>query len=222
MTDKPDEPNDLELRKLLPFYVNRTLDEQELANVEDYLIRSEEARGEVAYLQRLRQAVKGEPSETSPGKLGLIRLQRDIALGKGLQPASTAKTGKRASNLAREAQLSARGQGVTVWWRHLAIAACLTLAVMAGLSLATGQRRDDNPQLAGAGYGSELQITFKPQASEAAIRALLLETGLSIKEGPSSLGIYRLNTGALAGETLENVLKKLKQRRDVVETVEVE
>ncbi|TQV78483.1 hypothetical protein [Denitrobaculum tricleocarpae] len=227
MTDAQEQPNDQELMKLLPFYVNRSLDEDEQASIEDYLARSEAARIELIYLERLRNAVKRQSLVNSPGELGLKRLQKDIApkgiAGNGSGAACDTLTGKRASDLAGRAQLSARGEGVAFWWRHVAVAACLTLAVFAGLSTQEWQDRDGEPQLAGSASGAVLQVTFKPHATEAAIRSLLLETGLSIKEGPSSLGIYYLDLDAsVNGATLKSALQKLRNRADVVDTAEID
>lgn len=70
--------SDHELMKLLPFYVNQTLDPSERNSVENYLQRSDEARKEVVYLKQLRQSLKQQPQATSPGELGLKRLQREI------------------------------------------------------------------------------------------------------------------------------------------------
>ncbi len=227
MTDAQDQPNDQELMKLLPFYVNHSLDADEQASIEDYLARSEAARIELIYLERLRKAIKRQSLVNSPGELGLKRLQKDIApkgsAGTGSGTACDALNGKRASDLAGQAQLSARGDGVAFWWRHVAVAACLTLAVFAGLSTQQWQDRGGEPQLAGSASGAVLQVTFKPQATEAAIRSLLLDTGLSIKEGPSSLGIYYLNLDAsVNGATLKSALQKLRNRKDVVDTAEID
>ncbi len=70
--------SDHELMKLLPFYVNQTLNQSERASVETYLQRSEEARKELVFLRELRQSLRQQPQTTSPGELGLKRLQRQI------------------------------------------------------------------------------------------------------------------------------------------------
>lgn len=222
MTLKLEAPNEKELRKLLPFFVNHSLDQQELNWVEDYLNRSDDARREVAYLTKLREKVKQQNAVSSPGKLGLLRLQRDIALRKDLQQNADSKAGQQARNQAREAQLSARGQSITDWWRPVAIAACLALAVTASLSLDTWLRADDHAQLAGTAQTADLQVTFKPQASEAAIRALLLEHGLSIVEGPSSLGVYHLEVRGSEQDKINSVLQSLRMRKDVVDTADLD
>lgn len=232
MTDAREEPNDKELMKLLPFYVNNTLEQQEQADVDDYLGRSETARRDLIFLKRLRKAVKTQPQTNSPGELGLKRLQREIAIERattrngslaGNERTCGGSTGERASVRAGAAQRSARGDGVAFWWRHVAVAACLTLAVFAGVSTQSWQDTTDSTQLAGSANGALLQVTFKPQATEAAIRALLLDTGLTIQAGPSSLGIYHLHLdGSADGATLKGALQKLRSRRDIVDTAEMD
>lgn len=232
MTDAREEQNDIELMKLLPFYVNNTLEQQEQADVDDFLGRSETARRDLIFLKRLRKAVKNQPHANSPGELGLKRLQREIAINRtatygaslaGTDRACGDSTGERASIRAGAARQSARGEGVAFWWRHVAVAACLTLAVFAGVSTQSWQDNGDSPQLAGSANGAVLQVTFKPQATEAAIRALLLDSGLTIQEGPSSLGIYYLHLdGNADGTTLKSALQKLQTRRDIVDTAEID
>lgn len=181
MADEPEHQNDHELMKLLPFYANCTLDEQEQLCVEDFLTRSEEARQELVFLCRLRDAVKKQPGVNSPGELGLKRLQKGIARNTADETAHGSGAGGQASERAGNAQLSAHG------------------------------------------HGPVLQVTFKPQATEAAIRSLLLEARLSIKEGPSSLGIYYLDLESGAnGATLNTALQKLRTHRDIVDTAEID
>ena len=218
MTGPTQERSERELRELLPFFVNGSLDGEELAAVEAYLAGSEAAREEVTYLERLRHAIKTQPQMNSPGELGLKRLQREMSQNaKG-----AAGTGARASGLAQAAQQSASA-GVAVWWRNLAVAACLALAVVTTLSVTDWPSGDGDLHLASGGGDADLQVTFKPQATEEIIRALLLEIGASITEGPSTLGVYRLRLEPDAGDAaLARALQQLRARGDVVESAEPE
>lgn len=218
MTGHSEDRNERELRELLPFYVNGSLDGAELVAVEAYLAGSEKARKEVAYLERLRHGIKTQPQVNSPGELGLKRLQRE----RSRNASAAAESGARASALAETAQHSAAAGGV-VWWRNLAVAACLALAVVTTLSIADWPGDGGDLHLAGGGSDAVLQVTFKPQATEKIIRALLLEIGASITEGPSALGVYRLSLEPDAGDAaLANALRRLRARGDVVETAESE
>ncbi len=208
------ERSERELQELLPFYVNGTLDGDDLAAVEAYLARSEKAREEVVYLERLRNAMQSQPQVNSPGELGLKRLQREMS--------RAGEQGTRAADMAATAQHSARAS-VPAWWRNLAVAACLVVAVLGVLTVTdwTGDR--DGLRLAGGESAAVLQVTFKPQATEDSIRALLLEIGASITEGPSALGVYRLSLEPGADDAvLSNALRQLRTRGNVVESAERE
>src|SRR3546814_10054597 len=108
------EGKDEALDLLLPWYVNGTLADDELRQVEAYLARSSHARDEVELLRALRQQVKDEKIEASPGALGLQRLQRQISQDGG-------QTGP-----------ARRTAAVAGFWRPLAVAACLAVVVQAG------------------------------------------------------------------------------------------
>ena len=97
---------DESLDLLLPWYVNGTLGAEERRQVEAYLERSRHARDEVDLLRALRQQVKDEKIENSPGDLGLQRLKRDIKQAAQQPGSSDRMTGKVVS--------------VAGWWRPLA------------------------------------------------------------------------------------------------------
>ena len=98
--------SDAELDLLLPWYVNGSLTGEELEAVEAYLAQSAKARDEVALLTALRQQVKDEKIENSPGELGLQRLKRDINRSDEQNKAPT-ESGKVIS--------------IASWWRPLAV-----------------------------------------------------------------------------------------------------
>lgn len=213
MTDHSDDTRGREAAELLSFYVNGTLDEAETSAVEAYLERSQDARAELAYLKRLRQGLGEMERENSPGELGLKRLQREIAA----ERESTA-SGRSASASAIHAQESAR-RGVSPWWRSLSVAACLALAVMAGLTF----YRTGDVELAGAGAAGEavLQVAFTPSVTEETMRAVLLDAGVTIVDGPSAMGIYRLALSKGAGRAaIDRALAALRASANVIEHVE--
>lgn len=217
MTGPVNGRSERELRELLPFYVNGSLADEELAAVEDYLAHSEAAREETAYLELLRKSVKAQPQVNSPGELGLKRLQKQLS-----DEATTAtQRGERASELANSAQQSARG--VPVWWRNLAVAACLALVVLGAVSIGGLPGDRGEVGLAGGESDAVIQVTFKPEATEQVIRALLLEIGASITQGPSALGIYRLSlTAQIDDAAISTALQQLRGRSDLVESAERE
>jgi anti-sigma-K factor RskA len=197
---KKDEALDL----LLPWYVNGTLDDGERRQVETYLERSSHARDEVELLRALRQQVKDETIEASPGALGLQRLKRDMKQA-AAQP----------GNLDRMA-----GKTVTVasFWRPLAVAACLAVMIQAGIMVGVGGfgTPDSGVTTATGGSPSVLQVTFAPDATEQQIRDTLQSAGASIADGPNALGVYRLRLVDAGGTTVDEALATLRASGDVV------
>ena len=61
------------------------------------------------------------------------------------------------------------------------------------------------------GQTAELQVVFTPDATEAEIRTLLFEAGATIVDGPSALGVYRLDA-----EDPDAALEALQARADLV------
>lgn len=161
---------DAELSELLPFWVNGTLSGPEQARVAAALERSAPLRDEAAALAALRARMKTVPLAQGPGALGLARLMRAI---EAEAPAAAVR----------------RWPGMGVLAASVALAAVLsgavTFAVMRGdEAVVYEQASGDDP--------AALVVTFRPDATEAAISALLREKGLVIVDGPSALGLYRL------------------------------
>ncbi len=216
MTDS-ERLSDKQIEELLPFYVNGTLGEEERAAVEARAAENPALAREIAFLEGLSAVVREreaaeDDSMTSPGELGLKRLQRDLeAEGEGLG-------------------------GVTPWRigafrlpvRQIALAASLALAIGLGAGSFLTYQLDER-YLAASGGGVEaegvvLQVIFRPDASEAEISALLRREGLSIVGGPSALGLYRLDSGLGPAEesALTGLIERLDREASVIEQVTVE
>ena len=201
---KKDEALDL----LLPWYVNGTLEGEERRQVEAYLERSSHARDEVELLRALRQQVRDERIENSPGELGLQRLKREIRQAEQ-QPSSTDR-------------MAGRTLTVASFWRPLAVAACLLVAIQAGVMIGfeSGLLKGggnveiaEGPAVLGA---PALQATFNPSATELQIRDVLQQAGVSIADGPNALGVYRLRLVDSETTTVDQALATLRTNRDVV------
>ena len=80
-------------------------------------------------------------------------------------------------------------------------------AVIAMLAL----ERADTTAVRSAASGAQtvfLVVAFDPQASEAGIRALLLQAGATIVDGPKQLGEYRLAVSANRGQFARSLLEQ--------------
>jgi len=202
-TDNGKRDESLEL--LLPWYVNGTLEAEERRQVEAYLESNSDARDEVALLRELRQQVKDEKIENSPGELGLQRLKREIKQV-GAQPGG----GDR---------MTGRTVTVASFWRPLAVAACLAVVVQAGVMVGLGGWPGSDVEIASGTAGLTppvLQVTFEPGATEQEIRDVLQSAGASIADGPTALGVYNLRLVDAGTTTVDEALATLRARADVV------
>jgi anti-sigma-K factor RskA len=202
-TDNGKRDESLEL--LLPWYVNGTLEAEERRQVEAYLERNSDARDEVALLRELRQQVKDEKIEHSPGELGLQRLKREIKQA-GAQPDGADR-------------MTGRTVTVASFWRPLAVAACLAVVVQAGVMVGLGGWPGSDVEIASGTAGLTapvLQVTFEPGATEQEIRDVLQSAGASIADGPTALGVYNLRLVDAGTTTVDEALATLRARADVV------
>jgi len=180
-----------DLNALLPFHANGTLEGAELAAVDAALQTDADLRAELAALQAIRATMQSEEMQ-SPGDLGLARLLRDVEAESAIVPAPVAAN----DNVVPIARLR-------IWQ----IAAAVVLAVGLGLNMLPDAGRAPEMESAmsedaapaaeqgfalASGGSADFTVIFAPDATEAAIRALLLEAGVEITGGPSALGLYGL------------------------------
>lgn len=204
MADNGKRDENLDL--LLPWYVNGTLAAEERRAVEAYLEESAHARDEVELLRQLRQQVKEQDFENSPGELGLQRLKREIKQDAEQQKGSADRmTGKVLT--------------VASFWRPLAIAACLAIVVQAGVLVGMNSGlipTGGDVKTTTGGAPAVMQATFAPDATEQDIREVLQAAGASIADGPTALGIYHLRLVDPKATTVEEALATLRANDTVV------
>lgn len=184
-----------EIEPLLPFYLNGTLDEDEQARVEAALSTNAELRIELEALRQIRASMRATGSEHSPGEFGLARLMREID-----------RESRRSSFRSMPGALLA--------------ASIVAAAVMVVGVLSISRRDVGYQQAAGDSRTQQFTVAFRPDASEREISELLLNYGLGIVEGPSAVGLYRLDFGPESD--IEALLTVLRNRVDVVESIQLE
>jgi len=199
MSDLQSKPSEAE--GLIAFVANETATNEEQKFVAEVASGDAGITDELAFSRKLRTALKTQ-ALTSPGEFGLARLKRDIARE---QSAAISPTSDR--------------------WRatsFAAIAASLILAVI--IVLRSPGPQEGGYQLAGSSTvvdAVHFQVTFQPDTSEAELRALLTDIDLTIVEGPSALGLYRLRANDPEVED-RALLARLRASGRVVETAELE
>lgn len=180
-----------EMGELLPFYVNGTLDDEERAAVEAALAQDAALDAERRALGALRDQMQDEDPGYSPGEMGLARLMREIDAEAPAAPVARALAP----------------------WKGLAAAAVLTLAAVLAAPLLFPEPVYE--QASGDTGEADLVLTFRPDATEAQITALLLDRGLVIVEGPTAIGLYHVD--APDGEDLAALADALRAQSDVIE-----
>ena len=192
-----------DIEALLPFHANGTLEGADRAAVEAALETDAELRADLAALQAIRQTMQAE-EVASPGDFGLARLMRDVEA----ETPVTAPPAAANDNVVPVTRL-----------RLWQTAAAVILAVGLGVNLLPGPgdapetgRTDQAPTTEegfslASGGAPDFTIAFAPDAREAEIRALLLQAGVEITQGPSALGLYGLSLlDSVSDETARPIL----------------
>jgi hypothetical protein len=188
---------------LLPLLVNGTLDEESLAEVNQYLQRSPSARDEASFLHFVRDSLKEIDRVEGPSELERQHILRRIERTAQSKPwPPPARWGLVAALALALAQATVIG--------YLATPRGLAPVVQAG-----GSEPAYRP--AGAQPSAALAVQFTEDATARQIRDLLLERGLLVVDGPSAIGVYGLvpaNPAADAGAIQE--ILALLQAEDIV------
>lgn len=182
-----------EIEALLPFLANDTLEGEERAEVEAAVAADPGLAAELAALRLIRDQMQSEEMR-APGEFGLARLTREI-------------------DRELETVRVARWQGRSL----VQLAAALIVAVMLGGYFLIGGDPGGDYQL--AGEAPSLTVTFAENVTEAEIRAILLEAGVVIVDGPSALGFYGL--APLPDVGLEAAEETLRAAEGIVTSIEV-
>ncbi len=156
---------------LLPWFVNGTLDENELDFVNDHLNRCTDCRRAVAVEIDLARMISAPIETPGPDFESLRDSLRGRLRG------------------ARRRRRRVRG-----WLSGAAVTASVLIA--AGLLLTMPLQEPEYEGLtspANLDSGLVVQVVFAPQTTERELRALLLEGGGKVVEGPSPRGVYRVS-----------------------------
>lgn len=165
------------IEEKLPLYVNGRLDAEERRQVDMALANDPDLARDVAFLQAMKDTLQHADDEP-PLEMGLARLKRDIQR-------QTAEDSAQRANARR-------------YWKPLAMAACLMLAVQTGFLLTTQSTDSNWVPMSGdtERRHPRLQIAFTPTTTVEQIRESLGSRGLRIVDGPGALGLYTIELPA--------------------------
>jgi hypothetical protein len=180
---------------LLPWRSNGTLEPEEAALVEAHLAECAECRADAEADARVGQMVAGLSLDLEHGW---------AAIGNELEKPAPAKS--RVSFLRRP---------VPVGWMigGQAAAAVLLVGVFVALPDAVPDPAYRALGSAPANMAGNMVIVFQPEASEAAIRAALLDSKARVVDGPNASGAYVLHVG---DEGRAEALQQLRARPEVM------
>ncbi|MCY1126759.1 hypothetical protein OU426_07840 [Frigidibacter sp. RF13] len=184
------------IAELVPFWVNGSLTDAEAEALAREFERDPALHAQVQAARQLRELMRASAlPERSPGDFGLARLRRSVA-EKARAPAAL---------------------------RQSAAAAAIAAAVTAGGFTLVGWGSSDEGyrQAAGPQPAAIFTVSVRDAAPHAAFADLLLANGLTIIDGPSALGFYRLAlVGAAADSDIDAARSALEHASELLELVE--
>ena len=183
-------------QRLLPWYVNGSLEGDELAQVEAHLADCAECREDVKTEQSLARQIRTLPSDVERGWASL----RARVEGSG-------------RDQRREAGRPLFGRRISVGWAVAAQAASLALLIpIVALTLSRPQPLYRTLGSAPSAASGNLVVIFKPDSSEQTLRTILMQNHARIVDGPTTTDAYVLH---VAGDHRAEVLARLKSDRNV-------
>jgi hypothetical protein len=191
--------------ELLPWYVNGSLPDEARARVDTLLRERPELAAELVWLQNLQRTLRAPTWQVSD-EIGLARTLKRIRADAVVDAAGAAP----AASARRVAVPPTVAERVRAWLAGMALSpafavAALVIVVQAGViaSLAGGDNEYAQVRALPAAAvpdGQLFRLAFKPDASEADIRLLLIGVQGNIEAGPGQLGDYHVRVpAALAG-----------------------
>jgi negative regulator of sigma E activity len=181
--------------ELLPFYVNGTLGTDDRSWVESYLREHPLAANELRWLRSVQTMALEEPVAAS-SEIGLARAMQRIRS----ERAAAAPPAASSSMVERVREWLSRLVPMSMAKPALA-AALAVIALQAVVITSMVGERDDTTELrtlpgSVAEHGPYLKLNFKPNASEADIRMLLIDVQANLASGPGQLGDYYVRVPA--------------------------
>lgn len=181
--------------ELLPFYVNGTLAADDRVWIESYLREHPLAANELNWLRSVQAVTQQEELPVS-SEVGLERAMQRIRAGR---PAASAAAPASFFERVREwlQRLAAPGLLKPALATALAVVALQTVVITSMV----GERDDMSPirtvpPVGVAEQGAFVKVNFRPDATEADIRMLLLDVQANIASGPGQLGDYYVRIAA--------------------------
>jgi hypothetical protein len=174
----------------IPFFLNGTLNSVEREQLQAAIAADPALARELDLQRQIRDAVT--QSAAVPQRSSLPQFLNRLAAESQREVNQTANN---VTTLQRSvATLSSSTKNTRGWKVAFALAASIVVIQAAVLAPLLRQDNATLEPLSGAsvaGGGANMQLTFKPDATEKQIRELLRANGVEIVAGPSALGVYQ-------------------------------
>lgn len=207
--------------ELLPWYVNGTLHDNERRSMEYCLETYPDCRTELEWMVGVAQQIRGESAQLNEQAgldrlMAMVRAQESgklLILPRSLSPVQLPT--KQVSGYISRAKLQQ-------WIKPLMAIAATLAVVQVGLVFIDTQSGDHSDTLRPLGtvqpmpHYAMIQATFRADASETKIRALLVRVGAEIVSGPGALGVYTLK---VPSNKAESVLADLRRATTIIDSV---
>ena len=169
-----------QVQRLLPWYLNGSLDGEEAAQLEAHLEDCAECREDLKAEEAMARQIRTLPSDADRGWTALK---------------ARVEGGKAAPRQGSDRALF--GRRVSLGWAVVAQAACLALVIpIVAVTLSRPQPLYRSLGSAPTAESGNLVVIFKPDISEQALRSTLTQNGARIVDGPTSADAYVLHVPA--------------------------
>jgi len=190
-----------ETDRLLPWFVNDTLEHDERVLVEHHLAECAHCRGEVATLRQL-QTLHADAAPAADASASFQRLR-----GR-LRARGTAQRTSRWQSVRR-------GWTLTPPWLRSAVAVQAVVVLVLAVALIGPDRQDARYRTLGDAAPAvtlqedvrQLVVVFDPRISQAQMRQLLRASQARIIDGPSDAGAYVLAVPAARASSIRDALR---------------
>lgn len=200
-----------ELCQLLPWYINGTLEQEDMEVFSTHINSCEECAAEFNQAMELSRAIQAPPQGAeellSQSKLGFSKLQKQIE--EQIEQQSTASKDKKGISISGFFASLRLNWSDYQWLYSGSIGAALAVFVMLLLPLSN---ISEPTNLTNPGYQTEndfvllssdnqvvplIQVIFEEEATERQIRDFVTTYDLELTGNPSSAGVYRLRINNL-------------------------
>ncbi len=206
--------------ELLPWYVNGTLDGNDRRSMEYCLATYPDCRSELEWMEGVANQVRGESIQLNE-QAGLDRLMSMVRAQESGKLLMLPRLSAPRVGPAKQALRIVSRTKLQQWIKPLMAVAATLAVVQVGLVFIDTQSANQSDTLRPLGATQPMarhvmiQATFRADASETKIRALLAQVGAEIVSGPGALGVYTLKVPI---NKAESALADLRRATTIIDS----